>query len=105
MRIGSSFIKIGRAVLYPVGELDRWNKFNLRFADPPDLCRWRNTLRSVDPNRHSWLFKSQAMRYDETYDAKSVIRRDVGISSKILHDQELFITTSHAPHIPINDPC
>ena len=75
------------------------------FADPPDLCRWRNMLRPVDPNPHGWLFKSQAMRYGETHDAESVIRHDVGVSSKILHDQELFITTSHAPHIPINDPC
>lgn len=29
MRIGPSFIKIGRAVLYPVSELDRWDKSNL----------------------------------------------------------------------------
>ena len=26
--IGPSFIKIGRAVLYPVSELDRWDKSN-----------------------------------------------------------------------------
>jgi hypothetical protein len=29
MRIGPSFIKIGKAVLYPASELDRWDKFNL----------------------------------------------------------------------------
>ena len=29
MRIGPSFIKIGKAVLYPVDELDRWDKSNL----------------------------------------------------------------------------
>ena len=26
MRIGPSFIKIGKAVLYPVEELDRWDR-------------------------------------------------------------------------------
>ncbi|MGO9430308.1 helix-turn-helix transcriptional regulator [Rhodoblastus sp.] len=29
MRIGPSFIKIGKAVLYPASELDRWDKSNL----------------------------------------------------------------------------
>jgi hypothetical protein len=29
MRIGPSFIKSGKAVLYPVSELDRWDKSNL----------------------------------------------------------------------------
>jgi hypothetical protein len=28
-RIGHSFIKIGKAVLYPVNELDRWDRSNL----------------------------------------------------------------------------
>lgn len=28
-RIGPSFIKIGKAVLYPVNELDRWDRSNL----------------------------------------------------------------------------
>lgn len=28
-RIGPSFIKIGKAVLYPVDELDRWDRSNL----------------------------------------------------------------------------
>jgi hypothetical protein len=58
-----------------------------------------------EPHRHGWLFKSRAMGYDEIHDTESVIRRDFGVSSKILRDQGLFITTSHAPHIPINDPC
>lgn len=29
MRIGPSFIKIGKAVLYPTDELDRWDRSNL----------------------------------------------------------------------------
>lgn len=28
-RIGPSFIKIGKAVLYPIEELDRWDRSNL----------------------------------------------------------------------------
>lgn len=28
-RIGPSFIKIGKAVLYPIDELDRWDRSNL----------------------------------------------------------------------------
>ncbi|WP_454622833.1 helix-turn-helix domain-containing protein [Brucella anthropi] len=28
-RIGPSFIKIGRAILYPIGELERWDRSNL----------------------------------------------------------------------------
>jgi phosphatidylserine decarboxylase len=34
MRIGPSFIKIGKAVLYSVSELDRWDKFNLVICRP-----------------------------------------------------------------------
>jgi hypothetical protein len=34
VRIGPSFIKIGRAVLYPVSELDRWDKSNLVVCRP-----------------------------------------------------------------------
>jgi hypothetical protein len=34
MRIGPSFIKIGKAVLYPVSELDRWDKSNLVACGP-----------------------------------------------------------------------
>jgi hypothetical protein len=34
IRIGPSFIKIGRAVLYPVSELDRWDKSNLVVCRP-----------------------------------------------------------------------
>jgi len=28
MRIGPPFVKIGKAVLYPIGELDAWDKAN-----------------------------------------------------------------------------
>ncbi|RXT57122.1 DNA-binding protein [Bosea sp. Tri-44] len=34
MRIGPSFIKIGKAVLYPVSKLDRWDKSNLVVCRP-----------------------------------------------------------------------
>jgi hypothetical protein len=34
MRIGPSFIKIGKAVLYPVTELERWDKSNLVVCRP-----------------------------------------------------------------------
>jgi hypothetical protein len=34
MRIGPSFIKIGKAVLYPASKLDRWDKFNLVVCRP-----------------------------------------------------------------------
>ena len=29
MRVGPSFLKIGKAVLYPLEELDRWDRRNL----------------------------------------------------------------------------
>ena len=34
MRVGPSFIKIGKAVLYPITELDRWDKSNLVVCRP-----------------------------------------------------------------------
>ena len=34
MRIGPSFIKIGKAILYPLEELDRWNRRNLVVCRP-----------------------------------------------------------------------
>ncbi|HLY87788.1 MAG TPA: helix-turn-helix domain-containing protein [Acetobacteraceae bacterium] len=34
MRIGPSFIKIGKAVLYPLEELDRWDRKNLVVCRP-----------------------------------------------------------------------
>lgn len=37
MRIGPSFIKIGKAVLYPVTELDHWDKSNLVVCTVPIL--------------------------------------------------------------------
>lgn len=29
MRIGPSFVKVGKGVLYPVGELDAWDRQNV----------------------------------------------------------------------------
>ncbi|CCD85553.1 conserved protein of unknown function [Bradyrhizobium sp. ORS 285] len=29
MRVGPAFVKIGKAVLYPIGELDAWDKRNM----------------------------------------------------------------------------
>ena len=34
LRIGPSFMKIGKAVLYPVTELERWDKSNLVVCRP-----------------------------------------------------------------------
>jgi hypothetical protein len=34
MRIGPSFLKIGKAILYPSGELDRWDKSILVVCRP-----------------------------------------------------------------------
>ncbi len=34
IRTGPSFIKIGKAVLYPVSELNRWDKSNLVICRP-----------------------------------------------------------------------
>jgi hypothetical protein len=34
MRIGPSFIKIGKAVLYPLEELNRWDRRNLVTCQP-----------------------------------------------------------------------
>jgi hypothetical protein len=34
MRIGPSFIKIGKAILYPLDELDRWDRRNLVVCQP-----------------------------------------------------------------------
>jgi hypothetical protein len=40
MRIGPSFIKIGKAILYPLEELNRWDRRNLSFADLRDRSLW-----------------------------------------------------------------
>lgn len=37
MRIGPSFIRIGKAILYPLDELDRWERRNLVICRP---SRW-----------------------------------------------------------------
>jgi len=34
LRVGPSFIKIGKAVLYPLEELDRWDRRNLVICQP-----------------------------------------------------------------------
>jgi hypothetical protein len=34
MRIGPSFIRIGKAILYPLEELDRWDRRNLVVCRP-----------------------------------------------------------------------
>jgi hypothetical protein len=38
MRIGPPFVKIGKAVLYPVGELDAWDKKNLVICRASKSC-------------------------------------------------------------------
>ena len=37
MRIGPAFIKVGKAVLYPVEELDVWDKKNMVVCKPSKL--------------------------------------------------------------------
>jgi hypothetical protein len=39
MRIGPPFVKIGKAVLYPVEELDAWDKKNLVICRAPVVAR------------------------------------------------------------------
>jgi hypothetical protein len=39
MRIGPSFIKIGKAVLYPLEELNRWDRRNLVTCRPSRSLR------------------------------------------------------------------
>ncbi len=34
MRVGPSFLKIGKAILYPLGEFDRWDRQNLIVCRP-----------------------------------------------------------------------
>lgn len=34
MRVGPSFVKIGKAILYPLEELDRWDRINLVVCRP-----------------------------------------------------------------------
>ena len=34
LRVGPLFIKIGKAVLYPIEELDRWDRRNLVICQP-----------------------------------------------------------------------
>jgi hypothetical protein len=43
MRIGPAFVKIGKAVLYPVGELDAWDQKNMV------ICRPSRTSRMHEP--------------------------------------------------------
>ncbi len=38
------------------------------------------------------------------FDTEAVIRRDCEVSWKFRHAHGLFITSSHAPHIPISGP-
>lgn len=52
MRVGPSFINMGKAVFYPASELDRWDNPTSWFADHSDLCRWRDMLRPVEPDRY-----------------------------------------------------
>jgi hypothetical protein len=39
MRIGPAFVKVGKAVLYPVAELDAWDKKNMVICHPPKSRR------------------------------------------------------------------
>ncbi|WP_316203629.1 helix-turn-helix domain-containing protein [Bradyrhizobium sp. SZCCHNS3051] len=45
MRVGPAFVKIGKAVLYPIGELDAWDKRNMV------SCHARGRSRVTGPDR------------------------------------------------------
>ena len=38
MKVGPAFVKIGKAVLYPVEELDNWDRKNLVTCHAPRPC-------------------------------------------------------------------
>lgn len=42
--VGPSFIKIGKAVLYPLEELDRWDRRNLVICQPSRTLLFRETV-------------------------------------------------------------
>jgi hypothetical protein len=44
LRVGPSFIKIGKAVLYPLEELDRWDRRNLVICQPSRTLPCRETV-------------------------------------------------------------
>ena len=48
MRIGPAFVKIGKAVLYPVRELDAWDQKNLVICDG-SRSAWTNVREDDDP--------------------------------------------------------
>jgi hypothetical protein len=56
VRVGPSFLKIGKAVLYPMEELDRWDRRNLIVCRPlrpiliDDINKWRGYHRSHKTN-------------------------------------------------------
>jgi len=47
----------------------------------------RQTLVFEHPDVRIYNLKSQTMRYDQIHDAESVIRRNVGVSSKFMNDR------------------
>ena len=65
MRIGPSFIKIGKAILYPLEELDRWDRRNLVVCRPskrrsdivpdPAVSAERDDLAEIDIDSESVL--------------------------------------------------
>ena len=54
MRIGPSFIKIGKAILYPLEELDRWDRRNLIVCRPS---------RSIQPSVATHLDIEQVLAF------------------------------------------
>jgi hypothetical protein len=44
MRTGPAFVKIGKAVLYPVDELDKWDRQNLIMCASPSMRRNDNEV-------------------------------------------------------------
>ena len=44
LRVGPSFIKIGKAVSYPLEELDRWDRRNLVICQPSRTLPFREAV-------------------------------------------------------------
>jgi hypothetical protein len=74
MRIGPSFIKIGKAVLYPLKELDRWDRRNLVVCRPSRLLPLEGR-RSV-----TCRIRQLDGLAEMDIDSESVLQRDRGVS-------------------------
>jgi hypothetical protein len=88
MRIGPSFIKIGKAILYPLEELDRWDRRNLvisTFAIAPFRRSGRLTCAGFTGRAElRSSIRAKCSVYDIDTDSASVLQRDRRVSQKHL---------------------